>query len=313
MKYDPDNTSMQIDEKLTGNLDIKYKFSKNGQNVLIIFFDRFIGGYVKEVITDIPKLKTDLSGFTWYPNTISPGTSTKEGLPPLYSGLAYTELHKNDKDKWAKYTNFMLNKFSKKGFHAFINDPSYTNEKEMNKISKGSYSFEFLIEKEKYMKIFYPNENAISKNQTLKPVDIVFSYLLPFSVFKISPPFKRKDIYNNGKWLNNKSITNNSWIKSYIHNLAFLKSLPFISEVDPNIKGSYNFVTSFLAHNVYAARDNGRFQTFIDKKDKKDKSWQNLMKTGDFNENHIKRFKDNYSIVHFYADKRSIGPSQHMV
>ena len=288
-----------------GGFEAKYKFSKEGKNVLIIFFDRFIGGYVKEVIKDVPELESDLSGFKWYSNTISSGSTTVKGLPPIYAGLKITEQYKDQEDRWEKYTDFMLSKFSKKGYHAFISDPGFLNPRQMKKISDGRYDFDYLIHKTEYMKYFYGDDIKKLKEERLKPRDLVFSYIIPFSIFKIAPPISRNRIYRQGKWLDYNGA-NNGWISSYLFNLSFLKSLPLISTVDSEIKGSYNFVTSMLTHDVYAARDNGKVQQFIKSSDSKNEDWEDLMKTGDFNEGYLKRFKDNYSIVHFFADKEAL-------
>jgi arylsulfatase A-like enzyme len=95
----------------------------------------------------------------------------------------------------------------------------------------------------------------------------------------------------------------------YIKNLAFLKAIPHISTIKDDINGSYNFITSDLTHDVYAARNNGKFQNIVPtetiKKDSKE--WEKLMNDTDtISSNNIKRFKNGYSAVHFFADKEAL-------
>jgi len=144
------------------------------------------------------------------------------------------------------------------------------------------------------------------ENKVMGPMDMIRSYLLPFSFFKISPPVLRKRIYNKGLWNNHKYSI---WIMEYIKNLAFLKAIPHISTIKDDINGSYNFITSNLTHDVYAARNNGKFQNIVPtetiKKDSKE--WEKLMNDTDtISSNNIKRFKNGYSAVHFFADKEAL-------
>ena len=61
-------------------------FSKNGTNVIILMLDRATSGYFPFIIDEKPELKESLSGFVYYPNTISFGGGTKIVAPALYGG-----------------------------------------------------------------------------------------------------------------------------------------------------------------------------------------------------------------------------------
>lgn len=288
------------------SFESKFHFSKNGKNVLILFFDRFIGGFVPEILKDIPSLKSDLFGFTWYPNTISVGKGTAVGLPAISGGYKYTNikqmqesnydwyhgwLNKKDyqiQDRFINSTKFMVKKFTDAGYKSFINDPSFINPKIVKSFSKNSFS-ENLIGK--YTNVIFPDSKLLTSN-IQSPLKLIYEYLLPYSLFNIYPPSLREGLYDEGKWwTNNKE----GWVKHYIKNLALAHAFPKISSVDSNLKGSYMFATNMMTHEPYASLDNGRFQTGeLNKND------------NELFEKNKKRFKDENTLVHFYAAKEAL-------
>ena len=307
-----------IVSKNNRNLDKKFYFSKNGKNILIIFFDRFVGGLVPDILKDIPSLKKDLSGFIWYPNTLSFGTGTAVGLPAIYGGYKYTDVNKILKSKldnsWTSpnyagiqkkfqpATNFMLEKFADVGFNSFIADPTFIKSKKMENLSKGRYKYDYLVKNIKYGNKFYNEIYTTIMEQKFKPEELVYYYLLPFSIFKTFSPSIRKRIYREGKW-NSQGYDN--LIESYISELSYAKAWPYISKVSQDIKGSYNFITSNLTHDVYAARDNGNFS--INLSDLRDELRQKFKHDNEIKKEDIKRFKDGFTTVHFYADKEALA------
>jgi hypothetical protein len=66
------------------------RFSKTKPNVLIVFLDRFMGSYVEEILAARPELAQRLSGFTWYPRTVSAGENSIAGVHAMLGGYDYT-------------------------------------------------------------------------------------------------------------------------------------------------------------------------------------------------------------------------------
>jgi hypothetical protein len=301
------------------NLGKKFYFSKNGKNILIIFFDRFVGGLVPDILKDLPSLKEEFSGFTWYPNTLSFGIGTVIGLPAIYGGYKYADVDSilksqftwdnawtspNNTEMQKKFqpaTNFMLEKFADVGFHSFIADPTFIDSKKMEKLSNGRYKYDYLVKNIKYGNKFYNRIYTTIMKQKFKPEELVYYYLLPFSIFKTFSPSIRKRIYREGKW-NSQGYDN--LIGSYISELSYAKAWPHISKASQAIKGSYNFITSNLTHDVYAARDNGKFSISVS--DLGDELQQKLKRESKIKKEDIKRFKDGFTTVHFYADKEAL-------
>lgn len=64
-------------------------FSKTNPNVLILFLDRFMGSFVEEILQKHPELYEQLSGFVWYPLTVSAGENSVAGVHPIFGGYDY--------------------------------------------------------------------------------------------------------------------------------------------------------------------------------------------------------------------------------
>ena len=75
------------------------RFSPTQSNTLIIFLDRFMGGYVEGMLAADPSLRTRLSGFTWYPLTVSAGENSIAGVHPMYGGYDYLPVAMNERKK----------------------------------------------------------------------------------------------------------------------------------------------------------------------------------------------------------------------
>ncbi len=104
------------------------RFNKQGENVLLLFLDRFMGGYVEEILAAEPALAARLDGFTWYPRTVAAGENSIAGLHPLLGGYDYTPVEMNKRGKPLRdvavesYAILPLN-FTKHGWTAQLLNP----------------------------------------------------------------------------------------------------------------------------------------------------------------------------------------------
>lgn len=65
-------------------------YSANHPNALVLFLDRFMGSYVETILERDPELRDRLSGFVWYPRTVSAGQNSIAGVHPMFGGYDYT-------------------------------------------------------------------------------------------------------------------------------------------------------------------------------------------------------------------------------
>lgn len=71
------------------------RFSPSSPNVLIVYLDRFMGSYVESILESDPDLGDRLSGFTWYPRTVSAGENSIAGVHPMLGGYDYLPVEMN--------------------------------------------------------------------------------------------------------------------------------------------------------------------------------------------------------------------------
>lgn len=111
----------------------QFTLSKNGQNVVVLMFDRAAGSMLPYIMNERPELQEKFAGFTYYPNTLSYGNSTNFAVPPLLGGYEYTPVEMNRRgqerlvDKHNEALLLMPAIFSQNDFKITICDPPYAN------------------------------------------------------------------------------------------------------------------------------------------------------------------------------------------
>jgi hypothetical protein len=75
------------------------RLSPNQPNTLVIFLDRFMGGYVEGILAADPAMRSRLDGFTWYPRTVSAGENSIAGVHPMLGGYDYLPVEMNARRK----------------------------------------------------------------------------------------------------------------------------------------------------------------------------------------------------------------------
>ena len=119
----------------TQNNEIKsvYHLSKTEQNVIVLFLDRAIGSFPSYIFEQFPEIENELTGFTYYPNTVTSGGNTINGIPPIMGGYEYSayENYKRDNELLVKKHNeallVMPKLFSDAGYEVTFTDPSMSN------------------------------------------------------------------------------------------------------------------------------------------------------------------------------------------
>jgi YidC/Oxa1 family membrane protein insertase len=183
----------------------QYTFSKTGKNILLIFIDRAVGGYVPYIFEEKPELHEKINGLRWYPNTISYANSTLIGALPIYGGYEYSPMAINKRDN-----ELLINKqkeaylllpiiFSNIGYSTTVTDPPLNSHIMSNlaifadnpeidaKRVSGKYTAHWLREHQDITVLDIP--------------ELLNNNLIRFSFFKSAPLFLRKYIYDIGNWL----------------------------------------------------------------------------------------------------------------
>ena len=104
------------------------RFSPTEPNVLIVFLDRFMGSYVEAILREEPALADRLSGFTWYPRTVSAGENSIAGVHPMLGGYDYLPVEMNARrkpllDLSTEAFSILPYNFSRRGYRVNVVNP----------------------------------------------------------------------------------------------------------------------------------------------------------------------------------------------
>ncbi len=119
--------------KASNDIEPVYHLSKDGKNVMVIFIDRAIGSFFPSSLIDVPELKDQLRGFTYYANTVSNSDGTDLASPAMMAGYEYTAEKINNRcdellqTKHNEATLVAPTIFSEAGYHVTITDPPLPN------------------------------------------------------------------------------------------------------------------------------------------------------------------------------------------
>lgn len=197
--------------------DTIFKLSRNGKNVVVLFMDRAISGYLPFIFEEKPELAEAFDGFTYYPNALSFGMSTNYGSPSIYGGYEYTPYSMNQrpeeslKDKHNEALLVMPRIFAENGFEVCVTDPPYA----------GDYTWT------PNMSIYDGLENVtgyITEGMYMDEVQDVLdlayqpsqrSNLFWYAVMRTMPVMLQKAIYNNGNYLGQDIELNMEFLEWY--------------------------------------------------------------------------------------------------
>lgn len=177
--------------------------SKKGKNVVVIMLDRAIGPYIPYLFGENPDLLKEFAGFTYYPNSVSFGTSTNFGTPGLFGGYEYTPENMNKrsseslKDKHNEALRVMPYIFDDNGFEVTVMDPPYANYSNISDLT----IYNDRPEIHKYSVLGTFNNAFTDKDNTLR------RNLFMYSVYKVVPMALQDLVYDSGNYHNSVSMT----------------------------------------------------------------------------------------------------------
>ena len=248
------------------SLEPIFHLSKTEQNVIVIMQDRCFSPFIPYVLDEIPSLKEDFDGFTYYPNTISMGKLTMIGTPGLFGGYDYTPYRMNEraieepeKTLQDKHSEAMLTLpllFTQNGFRAEVANLPYENyleQPESNMYFDNPNLARHGIELEEKTEldgisyiVKYKDHEPIRHNKVLgtytnywyaqhgmekEPYisSQIFRNFIWFSLFKMVPPVLRGAIYHRDYWM-----AYNKWDDSarFVDNYSVIDYLPELTKID---------------------------------------------------------------------------------
>ncbi|MCR4871627.1 MAG: membrane protein insertase YidC [Atopobiaceae bacterium] len=225
--------------------------SSNGRNVIVLFMDRCMGTYLPYILNEKPELKELFDGFTYYPNTLSYGSCTVYGGPPLYGGYEYvpTEMNKRDtellSDKHDEAISVMPTLFTQAGFTAVQFDPpmvhySYTEQDYSCFDAIDGFSTYWVGGV--YTDYYENRESDRFGGENDRSEENLTRSFVFYSLFKAAPVALQTTVYDQGKYYS--TLASYAVNSDFIDNYSVLALLDELTSVSAD--GSDNFV---ILHN----------------------------------------------------------------
>lgn len=211
--------------------------SKKGKNVIVFMLDRAINAYIPYFLEEKPELKNKLSGFKYYPNTVSFGGNTMIGAGPLFGGYEYTfeELNKRNNETYLEKRNEALkmlpNLFDKEGFDVTVCDPPLAGFKWIPDLSifsdnKNIHTYITMGVKQ--------NENLLEDNLIKRKLDTNNRNFFFYSLVKTLPCVIAENIYDEGHYYDSSYFEYNNASWNAISVLTLLPELTSIKDDELN-------------------------------------------------------------------------------
>lgn len=211
-----------------------YNLDRKGKNVVVLFEDRAFGQFLPYILNEKPELEDIYSGFTYYANTISYGTRTMTGAPPMYGGYEYTPYTLRDKDD--EFVNncvkVMPKIFASNGFLTTVFDKPHFIDLTNSSIE------EFYHDVDPSINAYYADGVVKTKEEAERDYQYFekaarHNYIR-HSIFLSAPLAFRKWIYDEGKYLSQFMAEDSITFAGHIEELNKLGDMAKISNDGSN-------------------------------------------------------------------------------
>ena len=261
------NGATQSDTSGSGENTARLTLDKTGKNVVVIMLDRAINSYFPFIMQELPELREQFEGFTYYPNTISYGNYTNVGTPGIYGGYEYIPEENNKRsdktlgEKQNEALRIMPVLFSQNGYETTVCDPTYAGYQWIPDLS----IYNDYPEIKKYItngSFFSPDSlEKIQRNTNNLRTRNFFAY----GVFRSSPLLLHQTLYNSG-YYNQADLALDTSVQLIRNNyqaigdglvganLKFyeaydaLRNYPTITEVRDSGQGTFTMISNDTTH-----------------------------------------------------------------
>ena len=240
------NNSSTAESSFTKRL----KLSKTEKNVIVIMLDRAESSYFPHIVENFPELNNQLSGFTFYPNTISYNGHTFMGTPGLYGGYEYvpSEMNKRASEKLVDKHNeallLMPRIFTEQaGYSAMVSDLSWGN---YSYVSDLSFMNDYPAISTNVLSGRYTGElkKNITTSSQVSLIKNANRNLFWVSLFREAPAALRPVVYYKGSWWGEEGAVD---MDSFLDWYAALYFLPQITDFSSET-GSLSVMTNEATH-----------------------------------------------------------------
>ena len=259
--------ALQEKEKKSAEVP-EFTLSKNGKNVVVLLIDRAISAYVPYMLSEKPELQEQFAGFTYYPNTLSFGLCTNVAAPSIYGGYDYIpeEMQRRSdellKDKHNEALMVMPKIFTDNGYKVTMCDLPYPDYQQVSDLSM----FDGYENISAYATMgWFDEEDAILAEKKEKTIN---RNLFCYSLFRITPVFLHKEVYDGGNYNNadyysdkNKYedityyITEDEYRSTgmkdtFLNSYEVLKNMPTMTKISDSDENTFLSLYNLTTHEV---------------------------------------------------------------
>ncbi|MDR1125689.1 MAG: sulfatase-like hydrolase/transferase, partial [Deltaproteobacteria bacterium] len=242
-----------------------FGFSRPGANTLILMTDMFTGSHLGQLLEERPDFAEKLDGFTWYPDTVSPGRNTMTSIAAILGGENYAPLAINARqparlaDEMHQGFTVLPEIYGPRGYSVSLAGVFSLNAGLLADMCPSSAASVRTAPEN------YENDYLLywhRKNGTAPPPETRHaSFLTAVGVFRAAPWSLRKSVYGRGTWLRTRSLVGDNRSERMY---ALLDLLPDISN-STSRASTVKYLAVNLTHSPWlldascaAIRDPGR-------------------------------------------------------
>lgn len=225
-----------------------FSYSKNEKNIVVLVLDAFSGSHTPYILEQFPQFKTQLDGFTLFPNAISSASSTIISITSLIAGEYYAGYNVNKRQKPLQDSineGFLRigEHFADNGYNVGI----YTTLTWMNGYELFKSPKFFNVDNENLFIDFFIANNKDELQGVDLPKNAESLRLLQFGLFRFVPNRFKAKIYNNGNWLIDILGAN---LMGVIQHASDAYTFTHTGNID-SAKSTFKFFHSVITHTPY--------------------------------------------------------------
>ena len=235
---------LRLENEKSKNEKAVMRLSRTGKNVVVFMLDRAISGFFPLCLEEKAELKSEFSGFTFYPNAISFGGHTLFGAPPIFGGYEYTPKAMNErtemtmKEKHNEALKVLPVLFSNEGYEVSVCDAPLANYEWTPDLSIFSDipNVETHITKGKFANRFISTQD---KSEVMK------RNFFCYSIFKTAPLFLQPTLYDDGDYWSSYSPP---YPQGFLDSFSALKVLNESTEFTDEEKNTFTIMNNETPH-----------------------------------------------------------------
>ncbi len=231
-----------------------FSFAKDHENTVIVMFDGFSGGHMRQIIEEMPEVTEKFSGFTWYSDAMAVGTNTISSVASIFAGQSASPVEINKAEDVsvaekinARYADTVM--AMKPETDVSFNERNWLEPARLikNLRAKGWQG-------ETPLAIRFMGESFLDRwvEKTGETIGRGESdvFLLAVSLFKAAPWSLKNMVYKDGRWIDSLmsgADHDNTLIRRVQSDWALLSLLPEMSNARQTVP-TVKFIDTEISH-----------------------------------------------------------------